>query len=86
MKMTITESKVNYTEQDGYLGHVTFEIDGHPQPYEATLHSTKGRNWSYGLRFAGEPGDEKLIIAVDDWLEEDDEAFERLIDAVRSKL
>ncbi len=86
MKMEIVEARLTYDEKDGYVGLVVFRVEGHPDPYEATLHSTKGRDWSYGLRFAETPGDELKIEAVEEWLEEDDDAFELLIDAARSKL
>ena len=77
---------MTYSKEDGYMGEVKFEAEGHKQPYVLFLHSKKGGDWGYGLHFLGESGDEEEIVAVDEWLENDDEAFDELVEAAKSAL
>jgi predicted RNase H-like HicB family nuclease len=86
MKMTIIEAAMTYSKEDGYVGKVQFQVDTHKYPYEIALHSKKGKEWSYGLFFLNEPGAEEDIFAVEDYLEENDEAFEQLVEAARKAL
>jgi hypothetical protein len=86
MKLTITHASMTYSREEGYVGKLHFEADGHLHPYEITLHRKRGKDWSYGLFFVNEPGREEDIFAVEDYLEEDDEAFEGLIDAAMQTL
>lgn len=81
MQMQIRSAGLRHDPEEGYVGQVQFTVEGHPCAYEITLFSKKGREWEYGLHFADEPGSEEHIDAVEDWLEEDDTAFDRLVDA-----
>jgi hypothetical protein len=81
MNITIVDARMNYDQESGYTGQVQFTVEGHKCPYELTLHSTKGNEWSYGLHFHGEPGSEDEILALDECIEEDDELFDQLIKA-----
>lgn len=56
-------------------------MEGHPAAYEITLFSKDGREWEYGLHFADMPGSEERIGAVEAYLEDNDDAFERLLEA-----
>jgi hypothetical protein len=84
MEMNIIKAAMSYSKEDGHVGKVEFEVKGHKEPYEITLHSKKGNDWSYGLFFLKQPGSEEEILAVEDWLEEDDEAYDRLVEAAKS--
>ncbi|MNT96421.1 hypothetical protein D3C72_2385030 [compost metagenome] len=77
---------MTHSEADGYVGKVSFEVAGHKEPYEIVLQSTKGKDWSYGLFFLNQSGDEDEILAVEDWLEEDDDAYYELIDTAMKTL
>ncbi|TJY44268.1 hypothetical protein E5161_02450 [Cohnella pontilimi] len=82
MKTNILQAIMTHSEKDGYLGHVRFEVEGHKQPYELTLQSD-GRldYWNYSLNFANQPGSEEEIDTVERAVEEDDELFDRLVEA-----
>lgn len=88
MELNIENATMSYSKEDGYVGKVQFTVPGHKEPYEIVLHSKKGRDddWSYGLFFARQPGDEEEIGQVEDWLEEDDAAYFKLIDAAKTAL
>ncbi|WP_438445831.1 hypothetical protein [Gorillibacterium sp. sgz5001074] len=86
MEIKILNANMTYNKEDGYVGKVEFEVSGHKQPYEIALHSKHNRDWSYGLFFSQESGDEEQILAVEDWLEEDDDAFDLLVKAARDTL
>lgn len=86
MEMRILNATMTYSKEDGYVGKVEFEVEGHKQPYEIALHSKHKRDWSYGLFFSKESGEEEEILEVEDWLEEDDEAYDRLVNAALDSL
>jgi hypothetical protein len=82
MKINILHASMTHNEQNGYLGHVRFEVDGHKQPYEMTLQSDRRLDdWNYSLNFSDEPGGEQEIEAVEKSIEEDDELFDNLVEA-----
>jgi hypothetical protein len=86
MKINTIRADMTFNEEDGYVGHVHFEVEGHRKPYEITLQSDKrGREWSYSLVFDGEPGSEEEIQALDELLEEDDELFDPLVEAAMAE-
>jgi hypothetical protein len=82
----VLEASMEYDKEDGYVGKVAFEVVNHKQPYEITLYSKKGKEWSYSLNFLHESGGEEEIEALEELLEDDDEIYEQLIEAARSKL
>jgi hypothetical protein len=82
----VLNANMEYSKEDGYVGKVEFEVQNHLQPYEITLVSKKGKEWSYSLNFLNESGSEEQIDQVEELLEEDDEQFELLINAAKSKL
>ncbi|MBD2860503.1 hypothetical protein [Paenibacillus oceani] len=86
MKWDITDADMSHTKEHGFVGKVLFTIEGHRTNYEVTLHSTKGKEWSYSLNFARDSGIEKEIEAAEALLEEDDDFFDALVEAARSKL
>jgi len=87
MKIRILDAKMNYSEDNGYVGIVTFEAEGHKQSYEVTIQSDNGiHNWSYALNFGNRSGSEEEIQAVDERLEEDDAFFEQFVVAAKANL
>jgi len=86
MTIQIIDTTVSHSKEDGYIGHVMFQYEGHTAKYEITLQSKNKKEWNYSLNFAHESGKEEDILFVDEQLEEDDELFENLVDAVVSKL
>ncbi|GIP14683.1 hypothetical protein J40TS1_03250 [Paenibacillus montaniterrae] len=81
MNVTIIHAQMTYTKQDGYVGSVHFEVEGHQQAYEMALQSKKGADWGYGLFFLAGSGNEEQLLQVEDEIEENDELFESLIEA-----
>jgi hypothetical protein len=86
MNVEIVEAKMEHSPEDGYLGHVQFTVEGHKKPYELTLQSKRGKEWSYSLNFSGESGGEEEIFLVEEKLEEDDDFFDLLLEAAKSKI
>lgn len=83
MIIAISKARMNYDAETGYTGQVEFAVEGHKSPYEITMYSAKGNEWSYGLHFLGEPGIEEEIFALDEYMEDNDESFDQLIEAAR---
>jgi len=78
----LLHAEMSYSEQDGYLGKVQFEVEGHQQPYELTLQSDKRwDDWNYSLNFMRDSGREQDIEAVEQALETDDNFFDDLVEA-----
>lgn len=86
MHYTLLSAAMTYSKEDGYVGAVAFAVEGHRQPYELTLQSKRRQDWSYSLHFQNESGSEEEIELVEEWLEEDDEAFDQMIDAAEKAL
>jgi hypothetical protein len=84
MNISISTARMIYDQETGYTGQVQFSVEGHKSSYELTLHSTKGNEWSYGLHFLGEPGIEDEIFKLDEYIEDNDECFDQLVDAART--
>ncbi|SFL80119.1 hypothetical protein SAMN03159341_1107 [Paenibacillus sp. 1_12] len=81
----ILDASMVYSKEDGHVGKVSFAVENHKQPYEIMLYSKKGKEWSYSLNFLNESGGEEDIEAVEELLE-DDEIYEELVEAAKSKL
>lgn len=86
MQYTLLSATMTYSKEDGYVGAVAFAIEGHRQPYELTLQSKRRQDWNYSLHFQNESGSEEEILQVEEWLEEDDEAFDEMIDEAEKAL
>ncbi|WP_312886534.1 hypothetical protein [Paenibacillus foliorum] len=85
--ITILEASMTHSKEDGYIGKVEFSVENHKQPYEITLYRKKNnKEWSYSLNFLKDSGGEEEIEALEELLEEDDEIYEQLIEAAKSKL
>jgi hypothetical protein len=86
MKLTILNAAMTRNKEDGNVGHVSFQVENHKKDYEITLQSKHGKDWSYALNFLNESGSEEEILAVEEELDENDELFEQLLQAAKSKL
>lgn len=87
MNVQILNAKMTYTKDDGHVGAVHFQVEGHPKPYEMALHkSRKAKEWGYGLFFLAGSGDEDLLLEVEDEIEENDELYEKLVEAAIAAL
>lgn len=86
MNIKINQTDMKYTKENGYVGNVHFQAEGHKEPYEITLHSKDGKDWSYGLHFSNEPGIEEEIYLVETEIDENDEFFDRLIQTAKDTL
>lgn len=85
MDIMIKSVEMSRTDE-GYLGKVQLEVVNHQQPYEVLLQSKDGSSWGYALHFLDESGPEEEIDALDQYLEENDEAFDRILDAAEQAL
>ncbi|MDF2717106.1 MAG: hypothetical protein K0R28_4031 [Paenibacillus sp.] len=86
MNWEIYDAEMVHSKEEGYLGKVRFTLEGQRSRYEITLQSKKGKEWSYSLNFTEESGIEAEIEAAEVRLEEDDELFDALVEAAKSKL
>lgn len=87
MEVRIVDVTATFSEANGCVGRVIFEVTGHKTPYELALQSDKAKNdWNYSLMFTEASGMEEQILLVEEALEEDDELFDFFVDAVKSKL
>jgi len=86
MKIIIKNVMMSRTDEEGFLGKVDFEVEHHKEPYEIVFHSKDGRDWGYSLHFLHDSGPEEEIDALDQYLEENDEAYWMLLDAAREAL
>lgn len=86
MNVHIIHAIMGHSKEDGYVGSVHFNVEGHQQAYEIALQSKKGKDWGYGLFFLEGSGNEELLLQVEDEIEENDELFEQLIEAGKAAL
>lgn len=86
LEILIEQAQMNFNKEDGYIGKVEFRVEGHKQPYEITLFSKRGKEWMYSLNFLHEAGDEEEIMALEEFIEEDDECFDGLIAAAKAQI
>ncbi|MFD1954419.1 hypothetical protein ACFSL6_09655 [Paenibacillus thailandensis] len=86
LNVKILDAGMSYTEEDGYVGKVQFEVEGDSGGYEITLQSKRGKDWGYGLFFLKDSGDEEKLLALEERLEEDDELFDYLVETAKAEL
>ncbi|WP_223066168.1 hypothetical protein [Paenibacillus caui] len=86
MKMIIKEAEMRKDQEGALLGKTVFELEGHKKGYEITFFSKKGKEWDYSLHFHAESGDEEEFLLADAYLEQNDDAFDMLLDAALDTL
>lgn len=86
MKLNILQADMHKDDEGAFLGKTIFEVEGHKAAYEITFFSKKGKEWDYSLNYARESGIEAEFMAVEEWIEQDDDGFDELLDAARNTL
>ncbi|MWC27931.1 hypothetical protein [Paenibacillus sp. MMS18-CY102] len=86
MNVNVLEAGMTHSQEDGYVGFVRFEVEGHVRKYEMALQSKRGKDWGYSLLFLDGSGPEEQIEQVEEQLEEDDDLYFRLIGVARDAL
>lgn len=86
MKLNILQADMHKDDEGAFLGKTIFEVEGHKAAYEITFFSKKGKEWDYSLNYARESGIEAEFMAVAEWIEQDDDEFDELLDAARNTL
>lgn len=86
MKVEVIYASMSYTKEDGYVGTLHLEVEGHKQAYEMALQSKKGNEWGYGLFFLSGSGNEEQLTELEDEIEDNDELFDRLIEVGKAAL
>lgn len=81
MENKILNARMERREDKSYMGKVEVEVAGHKEPYELTIYSKNGNTWEYSLHFLQQPGPEEEILAFEEYIENDEEAFDILVDA-----
>ncbi|WP_172199896.1 hypothetical protein [Saccharibacillus qingshengii] len=81
MNIKILTARMERMEDKSYKGKVEAEVEGHKEPYELTIYSKNGNLWEYSLHFLQQPGPEEEILAFEEHIENDEEAFDKLVDA-----
>lgn len=70
-------------EDKRFIGRVNLRVENHKQPYEVILDSKNMKDWGYALYFLRESGPEEEIDALDAYLDEHEEVFERMVQAAK---
>jgi hypothetical protein len=86
VEIRIQKAEMTYSKENGFVGNVEFLVDSHKEPYEITIYSKNQKEWSYGLHFLNASGSEEEIFAVEELLDDSDEAFNLLVDAAKAAL
>jgi len=81
MNVHIESADMKKNEENHFIGHTLFSIEGYKDLYELTFFSKRGKEWDYSINFAKESGKEEDLLTIDKFIEEDDELFDQLLDA-----
>lgn len=81
MQINIRHAEMKRREDGSYLGSAHLEVSGHKTPYEVILHSEDGKDWGFAVHFLHSSGPEEEITALEAFIEENDDAFARLVEA-----
>ncbi len=79
MNIHIEQASMERNEDQRFIGKVILRVDNHKQPYELILDSKNMKSWGYALYFLRESGPEDEIDALDEYLDEHDDVFERIV-------
>ncbi|OZB95220.1 hypothetical protein [Paenibacillus sp. XY044] len=81
MDFTIIAAEMKLDEEQHYVGHTIFTLEGQKSKYEVTFFSKRGNDWDYSLNYADESGVEEEMLQADARLDQDDDLFDALLDA-----
>jgi hypothetical protein len=84
MNIEVIDAKLKRNEDKRFIGKVHFNVEGHKEPYELTLDSKNRKDWGYSLHYFAESGPDGEIEKVDLYLEENEEAFNLLVEAAEN--
>lgn len=83
MNIHIEQASMERNEDKRFIGRVNLRVENHKQPYEVILDSKNMKDWGYALYFLRESGPEEEIDALDAYLDEHEEVFERMVQAAK---
>jgi len=86
MNVEVVYAKLTYSKEDGYIGTLHLNVEGHATQYEMSLQSNKGNEWGYSLFYLNGFGNEEQMLALEDEIETNDDLFDQLIDAAKASL
>ncbi len=81
LNIQIINAQMHRNEDKRFIGKVECKVEGHRETYEVTLESKNMKDWGYSLLYLNESGPDGEIEALDQYLEDNDEAFDLLVDA-----
>jgi len=81
LELEVIHANMERNEDKRFIGKVHFKVEGHKEPYELTLESKNMKDWGYSLHYLHESGPDGEIEALDRYLDEDEAAFELLVQA-----
>ncbi|MHA0857224.1 hypothetical protein [Paenibacillus sp. CMAA1364] len=81
MNLQIKHTDMKRNEDDHFVGHTVFSIEGQKDTFEITFFSKRGKEWDYSLNFFKDPGSEEDLMRLDEILVEDDDLYNQLLDA-----
>lgn len=84
MNVEITNVKMSFSKEEGYLGSLHLKVEGHSSEYEMSLQSNKGREWGYSLFYLNGFGNEEQMLALEEEIETNDELFDTLIETAKA--
>ncbi|GIQ71386.1 hypothetical protein DUZ99_15845 [Xylanibacillus composti] len=83
MQIHIEQASMERTEDKRFVGKVYVRVEGHKQPYEIIVDSKNMKDWGYALYFQRDSGPEEEIDALDAYIDEHEDVFERIVQAAK---
>lgn len=81
MNIEIIRAEMRREDEKSYIGTTVFRAVGEKSIYEVTFMSKNGKDWDYSLHFTEQSGDEEELLRMDELLENDDDVYDKLLDA-----
>jgi hypothetical protein len=81
IRFTVVEAAMIRNPKGEYSGFTKFQANQAPTIYELSLASDDGNDWMYNLHFTENSGTDELMDQVSNWIDENDEAFDELLQA-----
>ncbi|WP_227779441.1 MULTISPECIES: hypothetical protein [Paenibacillus] len=81
VNIEIIRAEMRREDEKSYIGTTVFRAEGEKSIYEVTFMSKNGKDWDYSLHFTEQSGDEEELLRMDELLENDDDVYDKLLDA-----
>jgi hypothetical protein len=81
IQLTVVETAMIRKPNGEYSGYTRFQANQAATIYELSLASDDGKDWMYNLHFTANSGTDELMDEVSNWIDENDEAFDELLQA-----